>query len=130
MEVAGDHSLGASEDDCKIVKFLGEIPSIYQLELIGHTSRNLAVGEDPVHFPAICSVKYLLININFEDMPEMLAAFCIFRSSLLMQKLHIAAISNIVRGSSNGFRGGGEGFNCTLSHLKVVEVTGFSGITS
>ncbi|KAJ6809207.1 F-box/FBD/LRR-repeat protein-like [Iris pallida] len=66
-------------------------------------------------------------------MQQMLAAFCIFRSSLVLQKLYIKAISveNKSAASADGFwEGSGEDFSCTFGHLQVVEVTGFTGIAS
>ncbi|ONK79327.1 uncharacterized protein A4U43_C01F5240 [Asparagus officinalis] len=130
LEVAGDSLV--SKEDCRIVRVLGDTPSIYQLELLGPTLKNLAVGDVPVHLAAICPVKYLIIDINFEATQEMLAAFCMFRSSPAVQKLGITAISDkkIATISSDGFWEGEESFNCTFSQLKVVEVTDFSGITS
>lgn len=116
----------------RMVKVLGRIPSIQRLELLDHTLQNLAVGDVPVCLPVLCPVKHLVIHINFEDMQEMLAAFCIFRSSLLMEKLDIKAISRkeIAGVSAEGFWEVQEGFNCTFGHLKSVELTDFTGITS
>lgn len=125
--------LVTSGTSCRIVKVLGHLPSIERLELLEHTLQNLAVDDVPVCLPVICPVKHLTVDINFEDIQQMLAAFCIFRSSLVLQKLYIKAFSvdNKSAASADGFwEGSGEGFSCTFSHLQVVEVTGFTGITS
>lgn len=125
-------SLSTDETGCRMVKVIGSIPSIHRLELLEHTLQNLAVGVVPLCLPELCPVKHLIIHINFEDMQEMLGAFCIFRSSPLMEKLGVRAISDkdIAGASADSFCLIEEDFSCTFSHLQSVEVTDLTGIKS
>lgn len=117
---------------CKLINILGYLPSIRRLDLLDHTLQIWAAGDVPIRLPTTCQLKHLSIDINFEDMQAMLAALCIFRSSTVLQKLDIKAISDKNRAgiSVGDFWEAHEDFNCWFSLLEIVKVTEYTGTTS
>ncbi|KAJ6815772.1 F-box/FBD/LRR-repeat protein-like [Iris pallida] len=114
-----------------IVNLLGNLPSIERLALLDYTLEVLSIGDVPVSLPVLFPLKHLNININFGDVEELLAAFCILRSSLVLEKLDIVVVYMIVDGMpSEDFWQAQEEFNCNFTHLQTVEMTGISGTTA
>ncbi|KAJ6814335.1 F-box/FBD/LRR-repeat protein-like [Iris pallida] len=115
-----------------IVNLLGNLPSIERLELFQCTLEALSIGDVPVSLPILCPLRHLSININFGNMRELLAAFCIFRSSFVLEKLDIdVAYLNTEGGmSADDFCQAQEEFSCNFTRLRTVEVEGFTGSSS
>lgn len=82
-------SHNADSKDCKIAGLLGSMLLLWKLEFHEFSLQHLAVGIVLARLPSICPIKHLNMCVNFEDLQELLAAFCIFRSSPFIQHLDL-----------------------------------------
>ncbi|AES59262.2 putative F-box domain, FBD domain, leucine-rich repeat domain, L domain-containing protein [Medicago truncatula] len=76
-----------------LLKFFDHRPHIQSLEIDGFFLKYLAAGVLPVKLPTPCiNLSFLSLTINFDNMEEISAALCVFRSSPNLQKLKISAL--------------------------------------
>lgn len=118
--------------DCKMVELLGSLPNLQSLEFYDYALQHLAVGDVPERLPLVCPIRHLMVCINFEDLQEVLAAFCMFRSSPFVQTLDLTFCSNKkeARILANGLWKGELDLGFCFNHLQEVWLTNFTGIKS
>lgn len=119
----------ADDADCKIVELLGSLPELESLEFYEYAWQRLAVGDVPERLPFVCPIRHLMVCINFEDLQEALAAFCMFRSSPFVQTLDLTFYSKKeeARILADGFWKGALDLGFSFNRLQEVLLTDFTG---
>ncbi|WJX09611.1 hypothetical protein P8452_00427 [Trifolium repens] len=75
-----------------LLEFFDHQPHIQSLEIGSYFLKYLAAGVLPVKLPTPCiDLSYLSLSINFDDLNEISATFCLLRSSPNLRKLKIFA---------------------------------------
>ncbi|KAK9756296.1 hypothetical protein RND81_01G087800 [Saponaria officinalis] len=114
-------------------KFFTHLPRIQRLEVQSYFLKYLAVGNVPVKLPVAClCLNYLSMRINFNDLTEMKAACCLFRSSPNLFELEMLARpeEESIVNMSPSFWAGYNDSECLFDNVRVVRVVDISGAKS
>ncbi|XP_058115016.1 F-box/FBD/LRR-repeat protein At1g13570-like [Magnolia sinica] len=76
--------------ESNLIKILGCLHGVKRLNLDGFLLQFLAAGDVPERLPTTYyCLKNLLLSINFQNVDDLLVAFCLFRSSTNLHELNI-----------------------------------------
>ncbi|XP_052198433.1 putative F-box/LRR-repeat protein At3g58920 [Diospyros lotus] len=112
---------------CNLIMFFADLPSLHTLELKGQSRKYLAAGVIPKRLPTLClSLNYLFITIDFNNVLERRAVFCLLRSSPNLRHLVIWLVyegSNISETEADGTRPEEEEYDgIALTQLRSVSI--------
>ncbi|XP_068656986.1 F-box/FBD/LRR-repeat protein At1g13570-like isoform X2 [Aristolochia californica] len=122
---------GAQGEGGRLDWYLKHLTGLKKLVVYNHFLKFLAVGTVPEKLPVSYSnLKLLRLHMNIEDSNQILAAFCLFRSSPNLEHIRIEANSNkqLALLYEAGFWAASASSNIRLSYVKKVEITGFVGV--
>ncbi|KAM5549737.1 F-box/FBD/LRR-repeat protein [Rosa sericea] len=118
-----------------LLKIFDHLPHIRKLAIKLHCLKYLSLGALPEKLPKSCEyLNVLSIDICFDDPDAILTALCILRSSPALQELEILMDGRkkltrtpwVVEEQKCSCLD--VSYNCTLSQLRLVNITGISGV--
>ncbi|KAG9440144.1 hypothetical protein H6P81_020309 [Aristolochia fimbriata] len=111
--------------------YLRHLTNLKKLVFYNYFLKFLSTGIVPDKLSvSYCNLKYLRLHVNMEDSNQILAAFCLFRSSPNLEHIRIEAKPNkpLLLLDREGLWDASSTSNIGLTHVKVVEITGCVGL--
>ncbi|XP_010684380.2 F-box/FBD/LRR-repeat protein At1g13570 isoform X1 [Beta vulgaris subsp. vulgaris] len=114
-----------------MLKFFAYLPLIKRLEVQSYFLKYLALGNVPSELPVAClELNYLSMRINFNDIKENKAAFCLLKSSPNLSELEMLARpeEEFIAKSGSSFWEENNHIDCMFHQLRVVKIIDICGI--
>ncbi|XP_058115014.1 F-box/FBD/LRR-repeat protein At1g13570-like [Magnolia sinica] len=116
--------------ESNLIKVLGCLHGVKRLTLNGFLLQFLAAGDVAERLPTPYNcLKNMSLSINFENLDDLLVAFCLFRSSPNLHELEIYAYPAVNTTSipHESFWEVQEGFDGLFANLRIVTITNIIG---